>query len=480
MKPNDFYAHLYGRHNGVTGSCFLLSVHFPDKRNIRGLIDCGNFQGNDNIDYLDLNDVIPFDAKKIDFVLITHNHIDHIGLLPLLIHQGYTGPIYLSKPGYSLIDIPINEAWKVNCKNKAYPSYTREDVEQLFKQLIGISFNQKIFPKKNVEVTFLPNGHIVGASLIEIKLSYDNKESIKILFTGDYNNKNLFFDVEELPIEHRESPYSLVVCESTYGDVDSTSSRFKPVLFDAIKNAIEQKKKVIIPTFAMGRTQEILYFIKVMQDKGLLSKEIPIWQGGTSAREITNRFHYDSLGLRSEMKNFLPKNFHFVSSKEINSICKTLLDNDEPSIIISPSGMASYGAIKSFISKAINREDVLIAFPGHCTADSKGSELINTPKGSNISYGGDIHTRYCDIIVSGEVSAHAKRDELLYLLKEELCSPKSILVNHGEQDVREKFVEYLRENFSLNTIIENFSPDYGYEITSNGLSKIFLSKFQLF
>ena len=217
-----------------------------------------------------------------------------------------------------------------------------------------------------------------------------------------------------------------------------------------------------------------------MQDKGLLSKEIPIWQGGTSAREITNRFHYDSLGLRSEMKNFLPKNFHFVSSKEINSICKTLLDNDEPSIIISPSGMASYGAIKSFISKAINREDVLIAFPGHCTADSKGSELINTPKGSNISYGGDIHTRYCDIIVSGEVSAHAKRDELLYLLKEELCSPKSILVNHGEQDVREKFVEYLRENFSLNTIIENFSPDYGYEITFNGLSKIFLSKFQLF
>ena len=73
MKPNDFYAHLYGRHNGVTGSCFLLSVHFPDKRNIRCLIDCGNFQGNDNNSYLDLNDVIPFDAKKIDFVLITHN-----------------------------------------------------------------------------------------------------------------------------------------------------------------------------------------------------------------------------------------------------------------------------------------------------------------------------------------------------------------------------------------------------------------------
>ena len=475
---NDFYFHLYGRHRLVTGSCFLGSGHLPDNRNIRFLLDCGCFQGNDNLGHLDLNEVIPFDTQKIDFVLITHNHIDHIGLLPLLVNQGYRGPIYMSKPGYGLIDIPINEAWKTNCKHKTYPSYTREDVEQLFSQIRGVSFNQKIKKKKNVEVTFFQNGHIVGASAIEVKFTYDNRDDIKILFTGDYNNKNLFFDVKEIPAENRRTPYSLVVCESTYGDVDSTDERFKPILCSNIKKAIHQGMKVIIPAFAMGRTQEICYYIKLMQDKGLLSKNIPVWQGGTSACEITNRFRFNNLGLNPSMKNFLPQNFHFIPSKQRNEICRKLLDSYNPSIIISPSGMASYGAIKTFITKAISQDDVLIAFPGHCTTDSKGCELINTPKGANIEYGGYLQTRYCDIIMSGELSAHAKRNELLNFLN--LTSPKSILVNHGEQYVREKFICYLKENFPYNTRIENFNPDYGYSINADGIYEIFPSKFQLF
>ena len=150
LLHTNFYLHLYGRHRGVTGSCFLGSTHFPNKKNVRFLVDCGSFQGVDNLGYLDLNDVIPFDTQKIDFVLITHNHIDHIGLLPLLVNQGYTGPIYITKPGYGLIDIPINEAWKVHCKGKLNPSYERSDVESLFNQISGVSFNQKIHPKKNV------------------------------------------------------------------------------------------------------------------------------------------------------------------------------------------------------------------------------------------------------------------------------------------------------------------------------------------
>ena len=475
---NDFYSHLYGRHRHVTGSCFLVSGHLPDNRNIRFLLDCGSFQGNDNLGYLDLNEVIPFDTQKIDFVLITHNHIDHIGLLPLLVNQGYRGPIYVSKPGYGLIDIPINESWKTNCKHKTYPSYTREDVEQLFSQIRGVSFNQKICPKKNVEVTFFQNGHIVGASAIEVKFTYDNRDDIKILFTGDYNNKNLFFDVKEIPAENLRTPYSLVYCESTYGGVGTSDERFMPLLCSKVKPAIGQGMKVIIPTFAMGRTQEICYYIKSMQDNGLLSENIPVWQGGTSAREITNRFRFNNLGLNPSMKNFLPQNFHFIPSKQRNEICRKLLDSPNPSIIISPSGMASYGAIKTFITKAISQDDVLIAFPGHCTTDSKGCELINTPKGANIEYGGYLQTRYCDIIMSGELSAHAKRNDLLNFLNP--TNPKSILVNHGEQPVREKFICYLKENLPSTTRIENFNPDYGYSINADGIYEIFPSKFQLF
>lgn len=476
---NDPYIHFYGRHKGVTGSCFLCSAHLPDKTNIRFLVDCGNFQGNDNQGYLDLNEVIPFDTQKIDFVLITHNHIDHIGLLPLLIHQGYKGPVYLSKPSYALIDIPINEAWKVNCKGKSNPIYERKDVDYLFNQMYGISFNHPFYPKKNVEVTFFQNGHLVGASEIEVKIKYENKDDIRILFTGDYHYKNLFFDVEKIPLQNRKKPYSLVVCESTYGDVDSTDEICNPILVDKISTALKNQMKVIIPTFAMGRTQEVTYLLRCMQESNAISKNIEIWQGGTSAREITHRFKYSNLGFKTCMKDFLPKNFHFVPRDSRNQICENLLNSSKPSIIISPSGMASYGAVKTFITKAISRNDVLVMFPGYCSTDSKGYELINTPIGSKIQYGGELQTRNCEVAITGEISAHAKRDELLFFLKD-MAEPKSILINHGETIVKEKFANYLRDNFSSETRIDVFNPDYGYAVNSNGIYETFPSSFQLF
>ena len=239
LLSDNSYVHLYGRHNGVTGSCFLGSGHFPDKNNVRFLVDCGSFQGSDNLGYLDLNDVIPFDTQKIDFVLITHNHIDHIGLLPLLVKQGYKGAIYITKPGYGLIDIPLNEAWKVNCKGRVNPSYEIDDVNSVLNQLRGVSFNQKIFPKKNVEVTFFKNGHLVGSSMIEVKFTYPNEKDIRLLFTGDYHYKNLFFDVGKIPVENRKNPYSLVVCEATYGKMDSFDERCKPTLIKTVSEAIK-------------------------------------------------------------------------------------------------------------------------------------------------------------------------------------------------------------------------------------------------
>ena len=479
ISSKNFYLHLYGRHKGVTGSCFLGSVHFPNKKNLRFLVDCGNFQGNDNLGYLDLNEVIPFDTQKIDFVLVTHNHIDHIVLLPLLIRQGYKGPIYITKPGYGLIDIPLNEAWKVNCKGKINPSYEQDDVNSVLKQLRGISFNQRISPKKNVEITFFKNGHLVGASLIEIVFTYPGEKDIRLLFTGDFHYKNLFFDVEKMPVENRKNPYSLVICESTYGDMDSTDEKCKPILVNRISQAIKEDKKVIIPTFAMGRTQEVAYYLKSMQDQELLPKDVEIWQGGTSAREITYRFMYNNLGLNPEMRRFLPKNYHFVLTKERNQVCENLLNSAKPSVIISPGGMASYGTVKTFINKAIEQDDVLIIFPGYCSRDSKGYELINTPKGSKIQYGGYTQTLNCDVTVSGEISAHAKRDDLLSFLKN-MAEPKSILINHGETDVKLKFSNYLRDKFSPKTKIEVFNPDYAYSIDSNGIFDIYASSFQLF
>lgn len=261
--------------------------------------------------------------------------------------------------------------------------------------------------------------------------------------------------------------------------MDSTDERCKPILATKISEAIKNGMKVIIPTFAMGRTQEIAYLIKCMQNKELIPESIGIWQGGTSAREITNRFKYSDLGFKPNMRDFLPKNFHFVLSKERYQVCEKLLDSPNPSIIISPSGMASYGAVKTFITKAISQNDVLIIFPGYCSKDSKGHELINTPKGTEIEYGGYSQIRNCDVAISGEISAHAKRDELLAFLKD-MAEPKSILINHGEENDKLEFSNYLKQHFSPEAKVEIFDPDYGYAVNSNGIYEVFPSSFQLF
>ena len=170
--------------------------------------------------------------------------------------------------------------------------------------------------------------------MIEVKFTYPNEKDIRLLFTGDYHYKNLFFDVGKIPVENRKNPYSLVVCEATYGNLDSFDERCKPTLIKTVSEAIKNGKKVILPTFAMGRTQEIAYYIKYMQEQELISKDVEIWPGGTSAREITHRFKYNNLGFKPEMKNFLPENFHFIPSKDRNRICESLLNSTKPCICL--------------------------------------------------------------------------------------------------------------------------------------------------
>ena len=468
------YIHIYSRNDDVTGSCSLVTSHLSNKRTIRFLVDCGAFQGQRDNQNL-LNEYVPFNTEKIDFVLVTHTHLDHVGLLPLLVKQGYNKNIFMSFPTYNLIDIPLKDAYRINSKSVNTAIYDKEDLNKTFSLMVGVPFNKILKPVKGVSVIFNKNGHLVGASSIEVIIHNPTGEDIKLLFTGDYKEKNVFFDVGKVQSEdNSSSPYSTIICESTYGDVDSTDSMFHPCMLENISKALWDGKNVISPTFGIGKTQEVLYLLKCGQEKNLFPEDTNFYLVGGIAQEATKRFQYADLGINLEMKNFIPKNFQMLKGHQTSTDIIGLFDDSKPNVIIGPSGMADAGGIKKFIEKAISRDDILVQLTGYCDSDSIAAKLLSTPKGSNMLIDGKTITKRCQVEISKEISLHAKRDELKKMLENK--NTKSILITHGEANVRKKFREYLLLN-NICSQIEVLNSDYAFEIDSNGIRDVFPSNF---
>ena len=475
LMKNKPYVHIYTRSSGVTGSCMLVSVHFSNKKNVRFLLDCGSFQGLEEKAFL--NEVIPFNTHKIRFALITHTHIDHTGLLPLLVKQGFSNNIYMTIPTYNIIDIPLKDACRINNMDSFTSTYTVKDLEKAFSLMVGVPFKKTFKPCKDISVTFYKNGHIVGAAIVEVIINDPTGEDIRLLFTGDYNNKNIFLNLEPLPISSKEKPYSCVICESTYGDIDSTDPIFTPCIVRNLSRALNDGLNVVSPSFGIGRTQEVLYLAKCAQKRKLLPKDTQFYLVGGTAQEATRRFQYSNLDIKNDMRRFLPYNFHILKGKQTFSKIQTIFDSPHPSVIIGPSGMADAGGIKNVTEQAIPRNDIFIQLTGYCSPISKGYELLNTPNGDTMLYGGIPVKKGCQVSISKEISSHAKRDDLVRFLSKELTA-KSILVTHGEPNTRMNFSEYLLAR-KVTSQVGILNPDYAFEIDANGIRETFPTKFQL-
>ena len=209
---DDFYLNVYSRSSKVTGNMNLHSVHFPNEQNYRFMVDCGLFQGDIENQYL--NRYVPFDTKKINSVFITHNHIDHTGMLPILVKQGYEGPIFTTYATYRLIDISLYDGCKINY-DIGEQLYSKNDVEDTLAKMVGCRFKTIIKPHKYIHVVMYTNGHLLGAAVLHVKISYPGRDDINLIYTGDYNNKNKFFNVEPVPKKSREANISALFTEST-------------------------------------------------------------------------------------------------------------------------------------------------------------------------------------------------------------------------------------------------------------------------
>lgn len=466
-----FYADIMALQPEVTGSCNLVIVNYPNGEKTRFIVDCGLFQESD---YSQYNASFPFNAENIEFCVVTHNHVDHTGRLPLLVKKGFTGEIYTSKATAILLPLALADSYKVlkdvAKRNNAKQLYSESDVAETLRHVSATEeYTKSVDINPNIKLTMFKNGHLIGAALILIQVRYKGYPNINLLFTGDYNNKNIFSNIPKLRKAVKTLPLTIIQ-ESTYGTTNS--DEVTECFEENVLNCIKSGGTVVNMAFSLGRFQEILYKLKTMQDEGKLSTDIPIFADGTLGLRYTALFSKEELEIKPEAVDFLPQNLCFVNKENRAQV----LESDECKIIVTTSGMGSYGPAPQYIIKYIKQEKCLIQFTGFTTEGTLGARLKSAENGDIVSIGGMLCTKRARVEYTTEFSAHAKADEMIEFLQQ-FEDIKLILVNHGETSVKEEFAKrILQEVNSKNVGILN--REYLFRVGPYGFIKAMSTKFE--
>lgn len=465
-----FYIDIMAMNEEISGSCNLVIVKIPNGETIRFVVDCGLFQEQE---YDNLNTILPFNAENIEFCLLTHVHVDHVGRLPYMVKNRFFKKIYATKTTCKLLPLALNDSFKIlnsiSKRKNTKSLYSNIDVDKTLSLLEPCNYDETIEVNENIKVRFINNGHLIGSALILVQISYPGYENINLLFTGDYNNKNIFFDVK--PIENwiLEMPLTIIQ-ESTYGNMDS--SEIYPCFKENVKKYINNNGTVVILVFSLGRAQEILYELKKMQESGELNEQVQICFDGKLAIKYTYLFINDGLDIKEEMKEFLPKNLILVDK----TCRKNILEDPNKKIILTTSGMGSYGPAQTYIPEYITRENSLIQFTGYTADGTLGNRLKNTKLGEMVELSGLIVKKKANVEYTTEYSAHAKADEMIEFLKQ-FKHLNLVLVNHGELEVKKIFAERILEELDTNKV-GLLGRRYFFRVNASGFLKTLSTKFE--
>lgn len=465
-----FHVDIMDVHDKVTGSCHLCVVIYPNGEKLKFIVDCGLFQQEEGDE---LNKKLLFNADDIEFCMVTHNHVDHTGRLPFLVKNGFNGKIYTTETTCNLLPEALNDSYSV-LKGRAktdgkLPIYSEEDVAKTINLCEPCMYEHTIEITENIRINFIENAHLPGAALILVRISYPEEENINLLFTGDYNNKSVFQNDVNIPSWVLDLPLT-VIQESTYGDTNSED--IEPCFDRNLLKAVEQGWTVLAPVFSLERAQEILYRLKCLQVAGLLDVNIPIYLDGKLAIRYTNMYLHGLVGIREDMMDFLPENFKFVD-KPIRNV---LLNEDNScKIILTSSGMGSYGPARTYIPAFLGRQKMLIHFTGYTAVGTMGRKLKDTPDGEVVSVGGLLVKKRAKVEYTSEFSAHAKADVMIDFLKQ-FSNLKLVLVNHGEPDVKETFAKRVLKEVDTKAV-GVLNRDNVFRIGPWGLEKTIPSKF---
>lgn len=439
----------FGADQCVTGSCHCLEVN---GKNI--LVDCGLQQGRDEVS----NAEFPFAANSIDYVLVTHAHIDHSGRVPMLLKQGFQGRILTTRLTGELLSIMLLDSahiqesdaeWK-NRKGlrsgapKVEPLYTIEDAQRVSEYLDTCEYNQPVALCEGVEVTFTDAGHLLGSASLCLRVT-EGGDTKTIVFSGDIGNVDqpIIRDPQLL------GGADYVVMESTYGDRNHKEVwSYTDDLAEIIDSTIAKGGNVVIPSFAVGRTQELLYFIREIKDQKLVKSnpDFPVYIDSPLAKKATTIFTGDLRGYLDEAALELVRdgthmfNFTNLRMTETAEESKALNEDRTPKVIISASGMCDAGRIRHHLKHNLWRPESTVVFVGFQGEGTLGRTLLEGAESVKM-FGEEIAVRARIVNFQG-LSSHADRDHLLsWIQAVKAPKPQHVFVVHGDREVAPFFAK---------------------------------------
>jgi len=442
----------YGAAHQVTGSCYMLETMGK-----RILIDCGMLQGQDVYEH----DYESMNPANLDMVLLTHAHIDHSGYLPLIYKKGLKCPILMVDATLHLCSIMLRDSahiqefeaeWR-NRKGKRRgeeaiePIYDMNDAQGAISLMEGIQYNHEVNIFDNVKIRFTDAGHLLGSANIEIWVTEDGITK-KIVFSGDIGNVDqpLIND----PTYVTEADY--VIMESTYGDrLHGERPNYVKSLANILQETFDKGGNVVIPSFAVGRTQEILYFIRQIKEQGLVKNHanFPVYVDSPLAVEATSIYSKDTVGyMDEEAMELINAGINPITFPDlkfsISSDDSKLINSDEvPKVIISASGMCEAGRIRHHLKHNLWRKECTILFVGYQANGTLGRNLVDGAKKVKI-FGEEIEVN-ANIMVLAGISGHADKNGLIKWIKSFTNNPERVFVCHGQEEVCDSFAKDLTE-----------------------------------
>ena len=457
-----------GAAQNVTGSRYCLEVN-----DLRLLVDCGLYQERE---YRSRNwDPFPVPPETVDAVLLTHAHLDHCGLLPRLVHDGFRGPIYCTAATSDIAEIMLRDAARLQEEDAAFkkrrheregrkgpfpevPLYTLEDAEASLPLFSPVGYKRPVRVGDGVEVTFHDAGHVFGSSMITVEVA-QGTERRRILFSGDVGRwekpilrNPTFFDAADY-----------VVVESTYGDrLHEKHEEVGDRLAEVVDSTLRLGGNIVIPSFALERAQEVLYYLNELRTEGRIPRML-VFLDSPMAVSITDVFKRHPELYDEEMAELVDRNtspFEFPGlkmirtadeSKAINSIRGT-------AIIIAGSGMCTGGRIKHHLVTNISRRESTVLFVGYQAQGTLGRHIVDGADRVRI-LGQHYRVRARIAQIHG-FSAHADRDELFRWLSHIKKGPSHVFVTHGEPEAAESFRGFVRDKTGWDVSV----PQYGAEV----------------
>jgi metallo-beta-lactamase family protein len=448
---------LHGAAGGVTGSAYLIET-----TDARVLVDCGMFQGSKKDE---AKNVIPPELKpdRLDAVVLTHAHLDHTGRLPLLVKSGFKGPIYANEATQKLTDLILRDAAKVqaydtertnrkrerNGQEPIEPLFTSADVESTLERLRTVWYDKLFEPARGMSVQAVDAGHMLGSSSIAVTVTEGLKKKV-IVFSGDIGPHKVPILRDPVSFTHAD----LVFLESTYGDRDHRAMKDTLIeLRDIIREAVVGGGKMLVPAFAVGRTQQILYHLTVLFDRHEIPT-FPVFVDGPMSIEATRIYAshpelYDEEAAELARDGLLTEKLPGVTVCETPEESKALNSHVGPCMIIAGAGMCNAGRIVHHLRHNLGRTGTHVVIVGYQAEGTMGRQLVDGARQLQI-FGDSIDVRAKIHTLNG-FSAHAGQSDLLKWYERLSGSKPPVVLTHGEDRGRNGLRDALKKRFGVDS-----------------------------